>query len=308
MFVPPKFSKWQARGRRLSACRAALALLTVGCNTVTTHFVDCEDKRVARNADGVMMGAEARELGDPASPNAVLFVHGFAGAGTNFNRLPQQFAGAGWYVRVMRLPGHGTSPRDLERITADELESAVTDEIAELREKRRRVVLVGHSMGGTLCTLAASKTNVNGLVLGGAYFGITRKWYYVLPPDTWTKLSTHVIRWVYKGGLFTQVNDRSQLPNILSYTWIPTKAGVTLNELGTRVNQPDALGRVTCPVLMIHSHGDLAASPTAAEAAFNAMASADKCLFWVDRSNHHVFWDYDRDEISGRVAEFVNVL
>lgn len=293
------------RARKLLALVTILALLNVSCNTLSGHLVDREDRRVARNKDGVMLGAEARELGDPASPNAALFVHGFVGAGTNFNQLPQGFADAGWRVRVVRLPGHGTSPRDVETVTADELEAAVLEEIAQLQERHERIVLVGHSMGGALCALAASKTHVDGLVLGGAYFGVTYRWYYVLAPETWTTLGSQVIRWVYKGGLFTQVNDRSQLKNIVSYAWVPTKAGVTLSDLGRRVSQPETLERVTCPVLMFHSHHDAAASPEAAEQAFDLMRSVDKQLVWVDKSNHHVFWDFDRNTILDRSLQFV---
>lgn len=293
------------RARKLLALVTVLAVLNVSCNTLAGHLVDREDRRVARNKDGVMLGAEPRELGDPASPNAALFVHGFVGAGTNFNRLPQKFADAGWRVHVMRLPGHGASPRDVETVTAEELEAAVLVEIAQLQEHHERIVLVGHSMGGALCTLAASKAHVDGLILGGAYFGVTYRWYYVLPPETWTRLGSYVMRWVYKGDLFTQVHDRSQLKNIVSYTWVPTKAGVTLNELGKRVNQLEVLAKISCPVLMFHSHNDVAASPEAADLAFKRMPSLDKELVWVDNSNHHVFWDFDRELILDRSLHFI---
>ena len=302
---PAAKSKRRRVVRLLLIAAAAAVLLAVGCNTVTTRMVDREDKRVARNADGVMTGAEAHELGDSNSPNAALFVHGFAGAGTNFNRLPEEFAKAGWYVRVMRLPGHGTSPYDLEKVTTDELEGAVVAAASELKEKYARVVLIGHSMGGALSTIAAAKANADGLILGGAYFGVTYKWYYVLPPEVWTHLSSHMIRWVYKGKLFTQVNDESQLPNILSYTWLPTKGSVTLHEIGDRANGLDTLTNVRCPVLMFHSHGDIAASPKAAQNAFQFMRNASNKLAWVDRSNHHVFWDHDRDLILEQSTAFI---
>ncbi|MDZ4859056.1 MAG: alpha/beta fold hydrolase [Candidatus Hydrogenedentes bacterium] len=234
-------------------------------------------------------------------------MHGYAGAGDNFNRLPQQFAHAGWFVRVMRLPGHGTSPRDMEKVTADELLEAVRSEVAELREEHERIVLVGHSMGGALCTLAAAETPVDGLILGGAYFGITDRWYYILSGETWTRFSSKLMRWVYKGHLFTQVNDDSAKPNITSYTWLPTKAGLTLIEIGRRASAPTVLERVKCTVLMFHAPGDIAASSQAAENAFGMMGSKDKELVWLEKSNHHVFWDYDHEVIERRVSDYVGL-
>jgi esterase/lipase len=56
---------------------------------------------------------------------------------------------------------------------------------------------------------------------------------------------------------------------------------------------------------MIHSRGDVAASPQAAERAFHAMAAEQKRLVWVDRSNHHVFWDYEADTVAQEIESFL---
>lgn len=302
---PP--SRWR---RQLIATGVALvtAACVGGCNTFTTYLVDREDRRVPREADGVMVGASAYDLGEPNRENAVLFVHGFAGAANNFNELPRLLAERGWYVRVIRLPGHGTSPRDLESTTADVLIRAVLEEATRLTDRYKRVVLVGHSMGGALCTIAASKTPVDGLVLGGACFGVTDRWYYGLKPERWTELSSHVIRWVYKGRLFLQVNDRSAKPKIVAYTWLPTKAGVTLNKIVAQANNSEVLGAVACPVLAFHSHGDVAASPEALEQALASMKSDSKKLVWVDRSNHHVFWDFDLETVETETLAFAEAV
>ncbi|MBX7258937.1 MAG: alpha/beta fold hydrolase [Candidatus Hydrogenedentes bacterium] len=276
---------------------------------IPSFLIDPADRNAPRDPQtGVMRGSEARDLGPEDAPNAVLFVHGFAGAGNNFNDLPERLAAKGWRVRVMRLPGHGTSPRDLENVTADELLSAVVSEATTLREKHTRVVLVGHSMGGALSTLTASRVPVDGIVLGGAYFGMTDRWYYGLKPERWTTLGRAVTRWVYKGRLFTQVNRKEAKKKIVSYTWIPTKSSVMLLELARRVNEPSTLSHVTCPVLMVHSHGDVAASAKAAERAFNAMASTKKELLWFDRSNHHIYWDYDADKVAEAVEGFCEMI
>jgi carboxylesterase len=272
---------------------------------IPSFLIDPADRRAPRDsATGVMLGAEERNLGPEDAPGAVLFVHGFAGAGNNFNELPERLAAKGWRVRVMRLPGHGTSPRDLENVTAGELLDAVLSETKALREKHAHVVLVGHSMGGALSTLTAAQIPVDGIVLGGAYFGMTDRWYYGMKPERWTKVGSVISRWAYKGRLFTQVNRKEAKKQIVSYTWIPTKTGVMLIDLGRRANDIGTLSRVTCPVLMIHSHGDIAASPKAAEHAFKAMASDKKRLLWFDRSNHHIYWDYDAEAVAKAVEAF----
>ncbi|HDP34785.1 MAG TPA: alpha/beta fold hydrolase [Candidatus Hydrogenedentes bacterium] len=123
------------------------------------------DKRVTRYDDktprdpetGIMEGAAPRTLGPENTDKAILFVHGFSGTPNNFHDLPDQVAEAGWRVRVMLLPGHGTSPREFEKTSAEQLRQGVADELAPLRERYKTVVLVGHSMGGALATLTTAE-------------------------------------------------------------------------------------------------------------------------------------------------------
>ncbi|MCL4693294.1 MAG: alpha/beta fold hydrolase [Candidatus Hydrogenedentes bacterium] len=276
-----------------------------GYRGLTGWLVDREDERTPRDAEtGLMLGAEPRDLGPENATKAALFVHGIAGSGNNFRQVPDCLAAEGWRVRVILLPGHGTTPKDLEHVSADTLIDTVVTEAEALRKKHGKVILVGHSMGGALSTVAASKTDVDGLVLGGAYFGVTHRWYYGLRPETWTVIGSHLVRWVYKGDLFLQVDDRSVKDEIVCYTWMPTQSGVMLNDLGRRVRSREVLDNVTCPVLMLHSHGDVAASPEAAEHAFGEMAAADKELVWLPNSNHHIYWDYDHDQVEREIAKF----
>ena len=112
----------------------AVVAFVVGCNTLAGRLAVRANNRAPRNPDtGILIGAEPRDLGPVDAPVAVLFVHGFVGAGNNFADLPDRVAAEGSRVRVMRLPGHGTSPHDLKRVTADELLMAVFGEIEALR-------------------------------------------------------------------------------------------------------------------------------------------------------------------------------
>ncbi|HPK00662.1 MAG TPA: alpha/beta hydrolase, partial [Candidatus Hydrogenedentes bacterium] len=113
-----------------------------------------------------------------------------------------------------------------------------------------------------------------------------------------------VIRWVYKGKLFMQVNRKDAKEHIVCYTWIPASALRTLTRLGKRARSNETLEKVTCPVLALHGRHDIAASPRAMEKALDHMASRDKRLVWLERSNHHMYWDYDQEQVFQEVLAF----
>jgi len=263
-----------------------------------------EDGKPRHPETGILIGAEPRELGPENSPCAALFIHGFGGAGADFAELPERLADSGWRVRVMLLPGHGAHPREMARQTPDSLVGAVRAEITALRKRHEKVILISHSMGGALSTIAASQMPVDGLVLGAPYYGVTYKWYYVLPPEVWGQITAPFVRWVYKGRLFMQVNREEAKEHILCYAWLPSSAIRTLTKLGKRARAPETLKNVTCPVLLLHGRDDVASSPKAAEKALEAMASQDKRLVWLERSNHHIYWDYDQDQVFDETLAF----
>jgi len=285
---------------------AGTAMLCIGCCVLTDRLVTRADRRALRDPDtGILVGAEPRDLGPAGAEMGILLVHGFIGAGNNFNDLPERLAERGWRVRVMLLPGHGTSPRDFMEVGPDELLDAVLAELSALRANHSRVVLVGHSMGGSLCVLVAAQEDVDGIVLGAPYFGVTYRWYYILPAELWTKLASPFMRWVPKGRKLVQVNRKEVMDQIVSYRWTPLPGVMTLIELGRQAGDPAVLGRVRCPVLLIHSHGDNAASPKAAAEAFRNIGSTNKRAVWLETSNHVIYWDFEREQVAEEILRFV---
>lgn len=298
--------------RRRLSWRWSLWLLPVAfaggiamANPVTERLVLRADAKVARDVTtGVILGAEARDLGPPDAAACVIFVHGFVGSGNNFSDLPEKLA-ARRHVRVLRLPGHGTTPLDLEDMTNERLLDEVLTEVGTQRQRHRYVVLVGHSMGGALASIAASKIPVDGLVLAAPYFGVTHRWYYGLKPERWASLTAPVLHWTYKSNAFIQINDRERMDEIMSYRWIPAQAVTNLMALGTEAKADASLAAIKAPVLLLHARGDVAASPESAEAAFQRIGAADKKFVWLEKSNHHIFFDFDRDEVFREIEDFV---
>lgn len=278
-----------------------------GYNIVATTLAHRWDATQDRDPEsGILAGAEAINLGAEDADAAVLLVHGFIGAATNFGDLPEKLADAGYRVRAMRLPGHGTTPFELRETTPDsELLEAVLAELELLKETHRHVFIVGHSMGGALSALAASESGADGLVLAAPYFRVTHQWYYVLRPETWTSLTAWAVKWVYKGDTFIRVNRPESKEKIVSYRWVPTEATRAADRLANQARSAETLENITCPVLMLHSPDDFAASPRAAQRAFEMIGAQEKKLIWLDNSDHHLFWDYDREEAIVAVLDFI---
>lgn len=292
------------RGAVLSA--VLLAVMVSGGCVVTSQLAERYGDSLPRDpATGIVVGAEPRTLTPENPRGAVLLVHGFVGSPRDFGGLPERLAADGWHVEAMLLPGNGSDPRDLRDVVADDYINNVKARLSALRAQYPVVILGGFSMGAAVSTVVAADTPVDALVLGAPFAGVTYRWYYILPPQTWGRLVRPVVPWLYKGRVFIQVNRPEAKDELFSYDWIPAAAFRTLDDLGARVNSPGVPEGITCPVLWIHSPNDVAASFGAAKRVYDRLASSEKAAFEVPRSNHHVFVDYDRDVVIETVAQFL---
>lgn len=275
-------------------------------NELLSTIVKKKDCHAARDSQsGILIGAEPRSLGTEDAPLAVLLVHGFVGTPNNFNDLPDRIAHAGHRARVMLLPGHGTTPLDFEKTSSRELEEAVVKELQALRTRHDVVVLLGHSMGGSLATIVAARCGADGLILAAPYFAVTHHWYYGFRPEAWAKLAAPVIRWVPLDQRKQPVNLPESREKILSYNWIPTRSALTAIELAEKARCDDILAKITMPTLIIHSRKDSVTDPTATETVFQRIPTTSKQIVWLDRSDHIIFWDYESDEVAEAVLKFL---
>jgi len=290
-----------------------LLLLFIGgimfWNTIADKRVRLYDEQIPRDPDtGIMKGAEPRTLGPENTDKAILFVHGFIGSPNNYCDLPDRVAAKGWHVRVMLLPGHGTTPREFETTTADQLKLAVLDELAPLREKYKTLVLVGHSMGGALSTVAASEVKLEGLILAAPYYRITSPWYLMLPAETLINTFSPLVRWVYRTQDMLPVNRPEAKPEIVSYNWVPSAAGRMAIGLAAQARDPKVLKKITMPTLLLHSRIDTVTDPKASLMVYDQLPTREKRAVWLKTSDHIIFWDYERDQVADEVLAFLDMI
>jgi carboxylesterase len=275
-------------------------------NLVTDRLVTRYEQSVARDPGSpYLKGTTPRDLGPADSTRAVLFVHGFIGGQSNFHDLPDQVAAAGWHVRTMRLPGHGTSPRDFERTSTDALLDGVLEELRALKKNHETVVVVGHSLGGALSTLAAAQEPVDGLILCAPFFGLTLNSILGVPTERLIHSASTVLRWVPARPGNGPINKVENKPFIDCYAWIPARGAIAALEAGKRSNAPEVLGRIACPLLAIHSRNDTVTSFEATKDALERFASPARELIVLEKSDHVIFWDYDELVVAEAVMRYL---
>jgi carboxylesterase len=77
----------------------------------------------------------------------------------------ERLAEAGFRVHIPRLPGHGSCGEDFNRTTGRMWLRAAADAYLELSAAHREVYIMGHSMGGIIASLLASRFPVPRMVL-----------------------------------------------------------------------------------------------------------------------------------------------
>jgi len=306
-------SVWRGIRRRWRPLLAYTVMAGIVGLVLLNLFLDLLVSRYERNAPRdpgtpYLKGMAPRELGPPDATLAVLFVHGFIGAQSNFNDLPDRVAESGYFVRTMRLPGHGTSPRDFERTSAHDLQAGVLAEVRALKGRFPKVVVVGHSLGGALATLAVAEEPVDGLVLCAPFFDLTWNRILGVPTGRIAQSLAPVVRWLPGRPGGGPVNLKANRKRIDFYHWIPMQGVLTALEIARQARSTEVCGAIAAPMFVLHSKIDTVTSQAATEQMLPAFGSASKQVLWLETSDHVVFWDYEEELVAERVLAFIEEL
>ncbi|MBY5164292.1 alpha/beta hydrolase [Salsipaludibacter albus] len=250
----------------------------------------------------VQPGAEAWSAegdGDRAG-TAVVLVHGFSGNPMATRPLGEHLHEAGFTVDVLRLPGHGTTARDMTHSDYADWRTAVTTAVDRALRLHDRVVLVGHSMGATLSLdLAGHRDDLAAVVAVNPLV--------VQPPNPLAPLGPvlKVAVPLLPRSLVGLPTDDFAKPGMVenAYSWVSSRAVLSLVEALPRV--VEGLDDLTVPLLLVSSRVDHTVDPANSDLVADRVASRDLRRVWAERSWHLPQLDWERDEIEAAVTEFV---
>ena len=242
-----------------------------------------------------------------SGPTGIVCLHGFTSAPQELHWLGEQLAGSGCTVHVPRLPGHCTSPSDLNRTDWQDWMAALDDSFHLLSGRCERIYAVGLSMGGMLALTAAG----NGLPLAGVaaistpfqiptYPGLG--WLGVLLPGL-GKLSWLVPALPKPPPL--DYHDRRAAQEHLGYRVLPTRGLAQVARLAAEMRS--TLQQIEIPVLLIHSRQDRGVHPSNAVRLLEEIGTRKKELFWVKHSGHVIPCEPERERARDAIINFISM-
>jgi carboxylesterase len=100
----------------------------------------------------------------PGGPFGCLLIHDFATSPKENRWLAAQLNEAGFSVLAMRLFGHATRPKDLQRTRFTDWIADVEDGFTLLHTQCTKLIVIGISLGGALALIAGAKMKMDGVV------------------------------------------------------------------------------------------------------------------------------------------------
>lgn len=234
----------------------------------------------------------------------VLAIHGFTGTTSELRPLLLRLAERGYAVHAPLLPGHGSTPADLQAATWEDWVEAMRRELAAARRRHERVVLCGFSLGSLVALelAATDPEGLVGLVLLGNAIRLTAPVRGVL--GFVDRRSWRLPDWYLLKAWSADVRDPEQRTRILAYDRDPLRAALEVYRAGRRVEP--RLPLVRTPALVIHGQKDRVCPVSNAAYVAERLGSPRVTTRILPASGHLVAADVERESVAEEVSRFVD--
>ncbi len=224
---------------------------------------------------------------------AVLFVHGFTGSPGSLTPWAEHFVQAGYSVEVPLLPGHGTSPADMNKTRWQQWYLEAERAYESLAASHEGVAICALSMGGALALRLGALKNPRSLVLVNPLIHIKGANRFLIPVVSKVLAMQPAV-----GGDIKKPHS-----NEYAYDKTPLKAANSLLHLLS-----DVQGRISTvkePLMLIHSKEDHVVPSTNADWILQNVGSTIKEELLLLNSYHVATLDNDAPEIFAKSKTFI---
>ncbi|GAA3445644.1 alpha/beta hydrolase [Planomonospora venezuelensis] len=241
----------------------------------------------------VMPGAEPYH--HAGGPVGVLLCHGFTGSPQSLRPWGEYLAGAGLTVALPRLPGHGTTWREMNHTRWEDWYAELDRELADLRGRCTEVFVMGLSLGGCMALRLAEvhREGVRGVVVVNPSIANDVPLLKLAP----------LLKFFVPSVPGVAGDIKKEGATELGYTRTPVRAAATLPRLWALTQA--GLDGLTRPVLVFHSPQDHVVKPTSVRILREKLTGGNLDVVELADSYHVATLDNDADQIFAGSLEFV---
>lgn len=229
------------------------------------------------------------------SSKGVLLLHGFTSSAAEMRLLGTFLYEKGYIVYAPLLPGHGTTPEDLQKKNYQDFVQEAIQGYRKLQEIEgvEEIYLVGQSMGGLLALYLAEKGYGEKLAVLAAPVWIQEslgEWAWALQyikPFTERRKKTIRVngKLVYRG-----------------YSRMPLSTLASMLKLRRKVI--NNLKKITRPMLLIYSRAEHTVKPESADYIARSASNCHVRRVWLDRSGHAITLDNQKEIAFQEILNF----
>ncbi len=236
-------------------------------------------------------------VGDPfiweAGEVGILLIHGFTATTAEVQLLAKILHKNGYTISAPLLPGHYSSPEDLNRVRWQDWTSTVEAAYQELSNKCPLVFVGGESTGGLLALwLAAQHPEPKGILTYAPALRLT--------------LSRFDIMRLYLLAPFVPYFPKNKSDRDLpwqGYYVNPLKGAIQLLKL-QKVVYP-LLPRIRQPLLIVQGRLDASVDASVPAIISSHVSSQTKEIHWMENSTHVVILDYELEQVGEITLQFI---
>jgi len=230
---------------------------------------------------------------------AVLLIHGWTSVPYEVRRLGRYLNENGYTAYGPMLSGHGTVPKDLEKVEWTDWLKDVTSAYRELKKDHEEVYVMGTSIGASLAIfLAQRKPEISGLVLMATPYKI--------------KLERASLLLAKVVSLFKKYNKKYYPPTfgvsttitrLVAYKTYPIKSAIETFELVKHSRKN--LGKVYQPCFMLQSASDHVVTKRSLEDIYKRIGSKVKKKKYIKRAYHTFISDIKNESVFKEILDFI---
>lgn len=259
---------------------------------INSYFSALQDYSAEQLAQLLPDAAPLKWAGDRLADTAIVCIHGFRAMPYGVRPIAEKCAQGRFDTYAPLLPGHGwrdpqQQRQDFSRVTLDRLLTALRTEVAQLRDRYKRVYVYGDSLGGALALALASEGLVEACATTAPALMLPFRGAVLARYFGWLNIN-----------LPKPPSQRFYTP---CYDFENSRAGHAVWAVSRYART--RLEQIQCPVFIAHSPHDPTIPPAAAELA------RDRCqgpveLQWFSNSGHVLPLDCQGEEVSQAIAQF----